>query len=156
VSPAQRAAASACALLMASAASACELVLSEQRSALELLRVPLDAARPAAAVAFTHSVLGTPVLDRYEWRAASGVWRAHLVEERFEGDGYGLPNAAGPGETLQRDGDGWRLTLDRIVHPLVLPPVPHMRVIVDGPSVIVPNELSRKSIALRVEHCASH
>ncbi len=153
----QRAAAWACALLpLASATPACELVLSEHRSERALLRLPLDPARPAATVAFTHSVLGTPVADRYEWRADARVWRAHLVEERFEGEGYGLPNAAAAGETLQRDGAGWRLTLDRTVHPLVLPPVQGMRVFVGERPAVALNTLSHQSIELRVERCEMH
>jgi hypothetical protein len=36
-----------------------------------------------------------------------------LVEERFEGEGYGLPSAAGPGERLLRDGAGWRVSLPK-------------------------------------------
>ena len=72
-------------------------MLTEHRSARELATLPLDPARPAARIDFTHSVLGTPVHDHYEWRAQGTAWRAHLVDERFEGDGYGLPNAAGRG-----------------------------------------------------------
>jgi hypothetical protein len=53
--------------------------------------------RPRAGTAhrFEHSVLGTPVEDRYRFTPRG--WRA-LVEERFDGEGYGLPHAAGPGE----------------------------------------------------------
>ena len=119
--PRQRAAVMAAALLLAApVATGCELVLTEHRSGRPLARLALDPARPAARIAFTHSVLGTPVVDHYEWRLHAGQWRAHMVQEYFEGDGYGLPNAAGPGETLVRDGDGWRLYLDRVVHPLVV------------------------------------
>lgn len=133
-------------------AAACQLVLAEHRSGRELARVPLDPARPSATVAFTHSVLGTPVADRYEWRDG----RAHLVEERFEGDGYGLPNAAGPGESMTRDGDGWRLRLDRIVHPLVLQPVQGMRVSVPGrPTLRLQSLGTTHSIALRATGCAT-
>jgi hypothetical protein len=151
----QRAGAVACALLASAAALGCELVLTEHRSGRELARLPLDPARPAATVAFTHSVLGTPVADRYQWRDDDGQWRAHLVQERFEGDGYGLPNAAAAGQTLVRDGEGWRLTLDRVVHPLVAPPVQGMRVQVDGRSDLVLSTLSRKSIELRAQRCAA-
>lgn len=95
----QRAAVVACALLVAAApeAMACELVLTEHRSERPLAHLALDPVRPAARIAFTHSVLGTPVIDHYEWRRHSGQWRAHLVQEHYQGDGYGLPNAAGPG-----------------------------------------------------------
>ena len=112
----------ACAGAAPGAAPACELVLTEHRSGRALARLPLDPAQPAADVAFTHSVLGTPVLDRYVWRHSTQGWRAHLVEERFEGEGYGLPSAAAPGERLLRDGAGWRLLLDRVVEPLVILP----------------------------------
>ncbi len=150
----QRAAALAGALLLASAAApACELVLSEHRSGRELARLPLDAAQPAVRVVFTHSVLGTPVEDLYRWRHDGRGWRAHLVQERYEGEGYGLPNAAGPGETLQRDGAGWRLTLDRVVHPLVLPPVPGMRVATGDRVPLALRDLSHRSIELRAAGC---
>jgi hypothetical protein len=118
--------AAAC-LLAGEHASACELSLLEHRSGRELLRVPQ--ATPQLRVAFTHSVLGTPVEDRYAWR--DGTWR--LVEERFEGQGYGLPHAAGAGERLERAGDGWRLALDRAVQPLLIraPAVTRMRLVLD-------------------------
>lgn len=107
---------------MAAPASACEAVLSEHRSGTELARLPLDAAQPELRIAFEHSVLGTTVVDRYRFTP-----RPRLVEERFDGQGYGLPHAAGPGETLQRDGAGWRLVLDRAVDPLVVRPLPAQR-----------------------------
>ncbi len=106
----------------APALAACELVLSEHRSGRELQRLPLHAAEPGVRVAFEHSVLGTTVVDDYRFRP-----RAVLVEERFEGAGYGLPQADGPGQTLQRDGNGWRLQLERPVHPLVVRPLPAQR-----------------------------
>lgn len=147
---AQHAAAAVCALLTTTAAPACELLLVEHRSGRELARLPLDAKRPAATISFTHSVLGTPVADRYEWRGG----RAHLVEERFEGDGYGLPHAAGPGESLTREGAGWRLLLDRIVDPLVMHPVQEMRVTIsDQPTLLMKTLGSKQSIALRTQGC---
>jgi hypothetical protein len=150
----QRAAVLAGALLLTTAAApACTLVLSEYRSGRELARLPLDPARPQARVAFTHSVLGTPVEDHYAWRHDGSGWRAHLVQERFEGEGYGLPNAAGPGETLERDGAGWRLTLDRLVHPLVLPPVQGMRVSTGSRAPLALRALSHQSIELRATDC---
>lgn len=112
----------ACLLTAAATAAACELVLSEHRSGAELTRLPLDAATPQIRIAFEHSVLGSTVIDRYRFAP-----QAHLVEERFDGQGYGLPHAAGPGETLIRDGAGWRLLLDRRVHPLVVRPLPQQR-----------------------------
>jgi len=107
--------------------AACELSLLDHRSGREVLRVPMTT--PQLRVAFTHSVLGTPVEDRYAWRG--GAWR--LVEERFEGQGYGLPHAAGAGERLERDGDGWRLTLEREVQPLLIraPAAAQMRLLLD-------------------------
>ena len=58
------------------------------------------------------------------------------------------------GETLQRDGDGWRLTLDRIVDPLVVPPVQGMRVSVGDRPAMSLRALSHKSIELRVRAAA--
>jgi hypothetical protein len=118
------AAAVACCLVpaLALSAAACEAVLREHRSGTELARLPLDAAQPELRIAFEHSVLGTTVVDRYRFTP-----RPRLVEERFDGQGYGLPHAAGPGETLQRDGSGWRLVLDRAVDPLVVRPLPAQR-----------------------------
>lgn len=107
-------------------ASGCELVLREYRSGVELQRLPLDAGAPELGIAFEHSVLGTTVVDRYRFAPT-----ARLVEERYAGDGYGLPHAAGPGETLRRDGDSWVLQLNRPVHPLVVRSLPqqHMRLL---------------------------
>jgi hypothetical protein len=139
----------------APAATPCELVLTEHRSGRALTRLPLNPAQPAADVAFTHSVLGTPVLDRYVWRHSTQGWHAHLVEERFEGEGYGLPSAAGPGERLLRDGAGWRLLLDRVVEPLVVLPLPaqSMRlVLADGRELLL-GQLSPRSIEIRAENC---
>lgn len=101
---------------------ACELVLSEHRRGLQLLVLPLDAADPRARLAFDHSVLGTPVVDHYRFTPT-----ALLVEEHFDGQGYGLPHAAGPGETLQRSSDGWVLHTRRSVNPLVVRPLPQQR-----------------------------
>ena len=145
----------ACAWAAPGAAPACELVLTEHRSGRALTRLPLNPAQPAADVAFTHSVLGTPVLDRYVWRHSAQGWRAHLVEERFEGEGYGLPSAAGPGERLLRHGAGWRLLLDRVVEPLVVLPLPaqSMRVVLPNGREVLLGQLSPKSIEMRAENC---
>ena len=143
----------------AAAAQACALALSEHRSGRPLLQLPLDPRRPAFEIAFTHSVLGTPVLDRYEWREAPGGGRAHLVEERFEGEGYGLPTAAAGGETLQRlqtaEGPRWQLRLDRVVDPLVVRPLPaqRMRVQVDGRPPVLLGELTGQAVLLRALGC---
>jgi len=155
----QRAAAVACALLVAvPAAAGCELVLTEHRSERPLARLALDPARPAARIAFTHSVLDTPVVDLYEWRAHEGAWRAHLVQEHFEGDGYGLPYAAGPGETMAREGNGWRLHMDRLVHPLVVLPLPSqsMRVLIGARPALLLGSLSQRSIEFRAVDCPAH
>jgi hypothetical protein len=140
---------------------ACSLAMLEHRSGQALMRLPLQADRPAFSIAFTHSVLGTPVLDRYEWRTGPPGPRAHLVEEWFEGEGYGLPEAPAAGETLQRvqttDGPRWRLRLDRPVHPLVVRPLPaqHMRVLVDGQPPVVLGDLTRHAVLLQAEGCSA-
>ncbi len=81
------AAAALCALVALAAAgpaAACELRALEHRSGREVLRASLVAgAVPELRVSFVHSVLGTPVEDRYQWRA--GAWV--LLEESFEGHG---------------------------------------------------------------------
>lgn len=155
MSPRQRAAVLACALLAPAAVPACTLVLAEHRSGRELLRLPLDPAAPQARVLFTHSVLGTPVEDSYRFRPDATGWRAHLVEERWTGEGYGLPIAAGPGETLVREGEGWRLTLDREVHPLVVRPLPAqgMRVQLAGQAPVLLGTLSKLAIVLTAADC---
>ena len=93
----------------------CELRLSEHRSGRELARLPLDPSSPEIRIAFEHSVLGTTVIDRYLFTP-----RPVLVEEEFEGEGYGLPAAPGPGERLERVGNRQRLSLQRPVDPLVV------------------------------------
>ena len=129
----------------------CELVLTEHRSGRELQRLMLDPAQPSATIAFEHSVLGTTVLDSYAFRP-----HAVLVEERFDGTGYGLPHAAGPGERLVREGDGWRLELQRDVQPLVVRPLPaqNMRLLLSsGPLRLA--ELSSQAIEFRSRGCAA-
>jgi hypothetical protein len=139
----------ACLLTAATASAACELVLSEHRSGAELTRLPLDAAAPQLRIAFEHSVLGSTVIDRYRFAP-----QAHLVEERFDGQGYGLPHAAGPGETLIRDATGWRLLLDRLVDPLVVRPLPqlHMRLLL-GEREWLLGGFSAQAIELRARGC---
>jgi hypothetical protein len=131
------AARAACGLVLltaGAAAHACEAVLREHRSGVELLRLPLEAAAPELRIAFEHSVLGTTVVDRYRFTPMP-----RLVEERFSGEGYGLPHAAGPGERLERDGAGWRLVLDRAVNPLVVRPLPQqrMRIVLAGRELVL-------------------
>lgn len=137
------------AALLAPAAMACELLLLDHRSGRELKRLPLDAAGPTVTVAFEHSVLGTTVADRYLFSP-----QAVLVEERFDGAGYGLPYGAGPGERLTRDGDAWRLELQRPVQPLVVRPLPaqNMRLMLpDGPLRLA--TLSTDAIELQTRGC---
>lgn len=130
-------------------AAACELIVSEHRSARLLLRVPLPDAR--LRIGFVHSVLGTPVEDHYVHRG--GAW--HLVEERFEGQGYGLPHAAAPGERLETDGATSRLRLDRRVDPLVVRPLPaqRMRVLLDDGRQWLLGDLARTAVQLSVAGC---
>jgi len=137
------------------ALQACELVLTEHRSGIFLMRLPLNSMLPAADIAFTHSVLGTPVLDRYVWRSEPQVWRAHLIEERFEGEGYGLPTQAAAGERLERYGSGSRLLLNRVVDPLVVLPLPaqSMRIVLPDQREFLLSHLSLKSIEMRAENC---
>jgi hypothetical protein len=140
----------ACLLTAAATAAACELVLSEHRSGAELTRLPLDAAAPQVRIAFEHSVLGTTVIDRYRFAP-----QAHLVEERFDGQGYGLAHAAGPGETLIRDGAGWRLLLDRLVDPLVVRPLPLQRMrLLLGEREWLLGALSDQAIELNARGCS--
>lgn len=141
-------------------ASACELLLSEHRSQRELMRLPLEVTAPRADIAFIHSVLGTPVLDRYVWRHGPLGWRAHLVEEQFEGEGYGLPSAPGPGEQLEQRVTQGRshssLKLDRLVDPLVVRPLPaqQMRVQVAGQAPVLLGSLTTQAVQLQLAACA--
>jgi hypothetical protein len=155
VKPARRAALAAAALLLAAAVPACELVMAAHPDGRELARAPLDPAAPGLAVAFVHSVLGTPVEDHYRFRPGPDGWRAHLVAERFQGDGYGLPHTAGPGERLLRDGSGWRLETDRIVHPLVVRALAaqQMRLQLPGRAPLPLATLGAAAVALRAERC---
>lgn len=134
---------------LAAPAAACELVLREQRGGHELWRGALDANAPQLTLSFTHSVLGTPVQDHYRW--LQGRWV--LTQERFEGHGYGLPHRAGPGERLERDGEGWRLQLQREVHPLVVRPVQQMRLLRPGDEPLLLASLSRHGIELQARAC---
>jgi hypothetical protein len=141
-------------------ARACELVLTEHRSGQPLQRLALPAG--VLRIAFEHSVLGTTVVDRYQFEAsgAGGMgdegMQAVLTEERFEGQGYGLPHTAGPGERLVREGDGWRLTLRRVVHPLVVRPLPaqRMRLLLDGLELPLAG-WSQQAIELRADGCTA-
>lgn len=120
-----------------------------------LIRLPLNSTLPTADIVFTHSVLGTPVLDRYVWRFGPHGWLAHLIEERFEGEGYGLPTQAAAGERLERYGAGSRLLLNRVVDPLVVLPLPaqSMRIVLPDQREFLLGQLSLKSIEMRAENC---
>lgn len=140
------------ALAAAGPAAACELRAQEHRSGREVLRAPLGGQGvPELRVSFVHSVLATPVEDRYQWRAGSWV----LVEERFEGEGYGLPHAAEAGERLERTADGWRLHLARPVEPLVVRPLlaQRMRLTLDDGRTWLLGHLTTRSVELRIEGC---
>lgn len=133
---------------------ACTLQLHEHRTGQALLSVPLSlpAGQPLRVqLAFIHSVLGTPVLDSYRW--TDGHW--HLTEEQFEGAGYGLPHAAGAGETLQRHGDGWRLLLNREVSPLVVRPLPaqQMRLLLPDGRQWLLGALTAQAVHLTASNC---
>ena len=134
------------------AGAACELVLLAHRSGAELQRLPLDARAPQVQIAFVHSVLGTPVVDHYRFTP-----QARLVQEQFDGQGYGLPHAAGPGEQLQRDGTGWRLLLSRPVHPLVVRPLPQlrMRLLLAGREWPLADFSPQQAIELQAQGCAA-
>lgn len=141
-------------------AAACSLVLSEHRTGQVLARLPLPPAAPGLRIAFTHSVLGTPVEDRYVFRHGTAGWQAVLVQERWQGEGYGLPHAAGPGEVLAPDPafapEGRRLTLQRVVQPLVVRPLPaqQMRVLVDGQPPLLLGTLAARAVHLQAEDCS--
>jgi len=128
---------------------ACELLMRDHRSGTELARWPLDAASPQVRVAFEHSVLGTTVMDTYRF-TPSPV----LVEEQFEGQGYGLPHAAAAGETLSREGPRTVLTLRRRVDPLVIRNLPaqRMRLLMPGGEFLL-ESLPSASIELLAPAC---
>lgn len=142
--------------LVGAAQAGCDLVLSHQRSDRELARWELPAA-PRFAIRFTHSVLRTSVRDAYEMRLHAGGWRAHLLEERFEGEGYGLPHAAfGPGESLHRTATGWLLRLDRPIDPLVVRPTPEQDAWLEiGGRAVRLLELGRGPMLLTMGRCAA-
>ena len=143
-------------LLGAQSVCACALVLSEQRSGRVAATWPVHSTPVRMSVSFEHSVLGTTVRDSYEMRWDGGQWRAHLLEETFAGQGYGLPYGPQPGEQMVRTATGWRLTLDRVVHPLVLLPLPEQNArITFGERTVHLARLSRKSLAVALQDCAA-
>ena len=134
----------------ATSAKVCELRLSDARSGQELQRLRLDPRKPEIRIAFEHSVLGTTVIDRYRFTPSP-----LLVEEEFEGEGYGLPAMPGPGERLERLGTRQRLTLSRPVDPLVVRALtgPRTRVLVDGGELVL-SGLGAPSVAFKALGCA--
>jgi len=140
-------------------ALACQLIVSEHRGGQTLATMPLAGPPFLFDIAFTHSVLNTPVLDKYEWRAQPGGGQAWLLEEIFEGEGYGLPYDAQPGQHFRRvksaEGERWQLTLNRQVHPLVVPPVrsQQMRIEIEGLAPLMLEELSRNSMLISAVNC---
>ena len=136
-------------------AQACDLVLVEYRSGTEVLRWPVLKQPVQFSVSFTHSVLGTHVIDRYIFRQVDGTLKAFIVEESFEGQGYGLPyGATSPGETFKRTEQGWRLTMNRMIDPLVQLPLPsqNIRLTMDDRSILL-GSLSKRSMLITTQHC---
>ena len=130
------------------AALACALVLRTHPQGGELARFNL--ATPLFAVSFTHSVLNTQVTDFYEVRGA----QVKLVAERFEGDGYGLPAAAQPGERLERDGSGSVLHTQRPVDPLLVRASRAQRTTLHAGRTQLLADLYEGAILIRPEGCA--
>ncbi len=131
--------------------AACELVLLDHRSGRELQRLPLHALAPQAVIAFEHSVLGTTVSDHYQFTP-----QARLVREDFDGAGYGLPFAAEQDETLTHEMGRSTLRLNRLVHPLVVRPLPDqgMRLLLNG-QVWLLASFGTQAIELRAVGCAA-
>lgn len=134
---------------------ACDLVLTEHRSGKEVLHWPITERPIEFSVSFVHSVLHTPVRDRYEAKWVDGSWKLYLVEETHEGQGYGLPyGATADGERYVRTEKGWQLTMNRLVDPLVQLPLPSQNVTLhsQGRSVLL-GDLSPRSILIEVQDC---
>ncbi len=135
----------------------CDLVVTEHRADREVLRWPINEQPPTFTVSFIHSVLGTAVVDRYEVRPVLGQWKSFLVEETFEGQGYGLPyGETSPGERFERTAQGWRLVMNRLVDPLVQLPLASQNVELrlQNRSVRLA-DLSRYSMRIEVQGCPS-
>ena len=142
-------------LLAPIAVNACELVLSEHRSGREVLHWPIQQRPIQFSVSFVHSVLGTPVSDVYEARFVDGQWKTYLIQETHRGQGYGLPySATSPGETYVHTENGWQLTMNRLVYPLVQLPLPSQRITLhsEGRRVLF-GDLSPRSILVEVRDC---
>jgi hypothetical protein len=137
--------------------ASCELVVTEHRSGREVLRWPINEQPPTFTVSFIHSVLNTPVVDRYELRFVQGQWKSFLVEEAFEGQGYGLPyGETSPGERYERTTQGWRLVMNRLVDPLVQLPLASQNVALSMQDRSVRlADLSRHSMRIEAQGCPS-
>lgn len=136
-------------------AQPCYLTLTQHRTGLVLASILMPDVPVRFSVEFIHSVLGTRVSDLYEMRFADGLWQAHLIEERFEGEGYGLPyGATEQGQRYERDAQGWRLTLDRVVDPLVQLPLPEQQVdlVWSGGRIRIAS-VSQSSVRITLEGC---
>jgi hypothetical protein len=135
----------------------CQMTLTEHRTGRELARVPLDLAQLSFELRFVHSVLQTPVVDRYRWqRDAQGAWYAELQHETFEGHGYGLPHTASSGERLIAHEGGHRLVLARRVDPLVVRPLPMlgMQLQLDGAAALPLSPLTTQAIHVQLLGCS--
>lgn len=128
-------------------ALACTLVLRTHPQGGELARFNL--ATPLFALSFTHSVLNTRVTDYYEVRGT----QVKLVAERFEGDGYGLPAAAQPGERLEREGSASVLHTQRQVDPLLVRASRAQRTTLHAGRTQLLAELYEGAILIRPEGC---
>ncbi len=141
--------ASALTVFSLASAQACELLMRDHRSGIELARWAMNAAQPQIEVAFEHSVLGTTVTDTYRFTP-----QPVLVQEAFEGTGYGLPVAPAAGETLRHDGARSVLTLRRVVDPLVVRNLPAQRMrLLMGERELLLASLPSSSIELLAHHC---
>lgn len=136
-------------------AQACDLVLFEHRSGNEVLRWPVLKQPVKFDVSFTHSVLGTHVVDRYIFRDVEGKLKAFIVEELFEGQGYGLPyGATSSGEKFERTDQGWRLTMNRMIDPLVQLPLPSQNIrLTMGEQSVLLGSLSKRSMLITTQQC---
>jgi hypothetical protein len=114
------------------------------------MRLQLPSQDPHIRIAFEHSVLGTTVIDRYRFTP-----KPVLVEEEFEGDGYGLPAAAGPGERLETQGGRKRLLLSRTVDPLIVRALQdqRMRLLLPEGEMLL-SSLGASAVLFEAEGCA--
>ena len=90
------------------AAAAC-LVITARPAGSVLTVLALPPAAPQFILAYIHSVTRTPIRETYV------VENLELSQTaiHFEQHGPGLPTGPATGETWQRDGTGWRVTMQR-------------------------------------------